>query len=175
MKLIFLFLVLAWLFLGGNPAQDAVFILENNRNNEQVFWQRTGENGKVSMQHLDEGNYRLVIEFPQLDGKWLREKKRHEVMTKATYNPKKRTYYYQGDEGFFSVKFSRIKRIESEKAVFQEIRLEDRNEYVIARFETSKMGAKISMQVKKLTSAQFKRAVEKIEEPDISTLSIPKY
>lgn len=155
--------------------QDAVVIIENIRSSELVAWQQTGGNGKVTFQHLDEGNYRLLLEFPQLEGKWLRENRRHRVLTKASYNPKNKTYYYQGEEGYFSVKFSKIRRIESEsfKAAFREIRMEDNNEYLVARFQTNKNGAQISVLVKKITAAQFKRAVEKIDR-DISQISIPR-
>lgn len=176
MKILFILLVAIWPFFSGKPVQDAVVILENIRNREPVAWQQTGENGKVTFQHLDAGSYRLLFDFPQLEGKWIKANRRNQVLTKSSYNPKNKTYYYQGEEGFFAVKFSQIRRIESENfnAVFQEIRMEERNEYVIARFQTFKNGARISLLVKKLTAAQFKRAVEKIDQ-DISHISIPRY
>ena len=167
-------LAVIWPFNPGKPVEEAVVIIENVQSKTLVAWQKTGETGKVSLAHLDAGNYRIIIELPYLDGKWIKTTRRHRTMTKATYNPKNKTYYYQGEEGYFAIKFSSIKRIESEnfKPVFREIRTEGGFQYVIAQFQSLKEGARIMVLIKKITAAQFKRKVEKIDQ-DISIISIP--
>ena len=102
----------------GKPAEKTEVYLE--KGGQLIAFQATGEKGKVSFKHLDEGSYKLLLVFPQQEGKYMKEKPKHETVTKATYNPKNKTYYYQGTEGFFSIKFRDISRIRSENfsAVF---------------------------------------------------------
>jgi len=172
-KILLIILAIIWPFNPGKPAKDVLVAIENSRSREPVAWQVTGDKGKVSIAHLDDNDYQLVMEFPQLEGKWINTSKRHRVLTKATYNPKNKTYYYQGEEGYFSVKFFRTKRINNEdfNPVFREIREDGYFRYVIAWFTSHRNGAEISVQVKKLKASQFKRKVEKIDH-DISALSI---
>jgi hypothetical protein len=176
MKLLLILLAAIWLFSLGKPVEDAIIIIENARSRNPVAWQKTGETGKVSIAHLDAGNYRVVIELPHLDGKWINTKRRYRTLAKAAYNPKNKTYYYQGEEGFFAIKFNKTARIESENfsPVFRELRTEDGFQYVVADFQTTREGARISVQVKKITAAQFKRKTEKIDQ-DISVISIPDF
>ena len=133
MRILIIILAIIWPFSPGKPVKDVLVTVENSRSKEPVAWQETGENGKVSIAHLDEGDYQLVMEFPHLDGKWIKTAKRHHVLTKAAYNPKNKTYYYQGEEGYFSVKFFRTRRISNENfnAVFREIRGDRNFKYVI--------------------------------------------
>lgn len=174
MRIMLILLAAIWPFAPGAPVQDAVVMLETRRSNEIIAWQQTGENGKITFNHLDAGSYNLLLQFPQLEGKWIKQKGRQRVLTKATYNQKNKTYYYQGDEGYFSMKFSKIKKINSEafKTVFQELRTDEGFRHLVAHFKTDKNGAGISVSVKKLTAGQFKRQTEKTEH-DISMISIP--
>ena len=161
-------------FFGTTPAKNAEVYLERGAKNELVAFQKTGSKGKVSFRHLDTGSYRLLLTFPQQRGKFIREKPRHESMTKATYNPKSKTYYYQGKEGFFAIQFSGVSKINREqfKAVYKEDN--DKNDVVysiIAEFSAHTDGAAISLDIDAITAAKFKRATERIED-DISTQSI---
>ena len=58
-------------------ATNAKVILEDARLRKQVGYQETGNKGKAGFQYLSEGSYRLLIEFPQQEGKWLKEKKKN--------------------------------------------------------------------------------------------------
>ena len=94
-------------------------------------------------------------------------------MTKATYNPKNKTYYYQGTEGFFSIKFRGISKIRSENfsAIFKEERDKEDKFNAIAEFGIHNAGGSIGIFVEAITAAQFKKAADKIGQ-DISTQSI---
>jgi hypothetical protein len=172
MKLLLLIFISIWPFEKGEPVQDAHVILEKLRNRESVAWQKTGENGKVYIGHVADGDYRLIVALPQQDGKWTKTARRHRVLTKASFNEKKGIYYYQGEEGYFSIKFSKTKRIKDDdfNPVFREIREEGEYLYEIANFKVSRNNAGIALKINKLTAAQFKRSVEKTQ--DISTMSI---
>lgn len=151
---------------------DARVILEDISGANQIASQIVGEKGKASFQYLNEGSYRLVIEFPQQHGKWLKEKQQHRTLTKATYNEKNGTYYYQGSEGFFSVKLKKFRKFDREsfRTVFKEGREEERK-IVIAEFIAKRNNAQFSLQIRKLTAKQFKRLTDKVEN-DISMYSI---
>jgi len=157
----------------GKPAPRAEVYLEKGAQKQLVAFQVTGEKGKVSFHHLDAASYRLLLIFPQQEGKYIMEKRKHQTMTKATYNSKAKRYYYQGIEGYFSIKFSDISKIDGENfnAVFKEERGDEENRNCIAEFGAHKDGASISLLIKALTAAQFKKAAEKIGQ-DISTQSI---
>lgn len=49
-----------------------MIIFEDTKLRKQVGYQETGEKWKAGFQYLNEGSYRLLIEFPQLDGKWIK-------------------------------------------------------------------------------------------------------
>jgi len=116
----------------------------------------------------------LVIAFPQQEGKWIKEKRKHSTLAKATFNEKNKTYYYQGEEGYFSVKLKKVRKIDSGsfRAVFKENKGDAEQQIVIAEFIAKKNGAQFSLLIKKLTAAQFKKATDKVGN-DISMISIP--
>lgn len=101
MRLLFLLFISIIPFFSGKPAQNAKVILEDISGKREIGSQIVGEKGKATFQYLNEGSYRLAIEFPQQEGKWIKEKARHRTLTKASFNEKNKTYYYQGTEGFF--------------------------------------------------------------------------
>ncbi len=175
MKILLILLLSIWPFNPGRKVINAIVTVEDARTGNPVVWQRTGDEGKVSFRFLDAGNYSLAIELPQMGGKWISQKRKQYVATKATYNPKNKTYYYQGDEGFFAVKFMNLRRIDTENftPVFREIQHEKGYQYVIAQFQLQRNRGQLSVQIKALTAGQFKRAVEKTDT-DISMISIPK-
>ena len=170
------FLLSVFLIFGsGKPAEKAVVFIESQqRNQKPIAHQITGETGKAAFKFLDEGNYRMLIDFPQQEGKWIEEKSRHYIITKSTYNPKNKTYFYKGSEGYFSVRFSRLRKIDSEnfRPVFREIKQEDNSLINLLDFETKKNGGQIQVKINVLTAKQFKRKTDKIDQ-DISEISIP--
>lgn len=168
--LVLLFIAVFSIFTGKPTAKTEVYL---EKGEQLIAFQGTGEKGKASFSHLDAGSYNLSILLPQQEGKYIKEKPKHESMTKATYNPKTKTYYYQGTEGFFSIKFTGISKIKSEnfKAVFKEDREEEDTFNVIAEFGVHKNGGSIGVFVKAITASQFKKASDKIGQ-DISTQSI---
>ena len=171
---IFLVLITVHLFnFSQKPAINARVILEDAKG-EQVGSQTAGEKGKAAFQYLNEGTYRLKIVFPQQEGKWIKEKRRYNNLIKASYNPKNKTYYYQGKEGYFSIKFSDVRRIEKDqfKAVFSEDRRGNRTGITIAGFQTKRSGAGIQVTINAITAARFKKKTRK-GEYKISLLSIP--
>lgn len=173
MKLLIFLLVLTLPFFSGKPAMDAKVILEDISGANQIGSQTVGEKGKATFQYLNEGSYRLAIEFPQQNGKWLKEKQQYRTLTKASYNEKSGTYYYQGMEGFFSVKLKKFRKVDRQsfQVVYKESREEAERQIIIAQFIAKKNGAQFSLQIRKLTAKQFKRATDKIDN-DISMISI---
>ncbi|WP_347839134.1 hypothetical protein [uncultured Draconibacterium sp.] len=169
----FLFVLLFsfWSVFYGRPASNTEVYLD--KGGQLIAFQATGEKGKVHFKYLDQGSYQLSLVFPQQEGKYIKEKTRHESMTKATYNAKNRVYYYQGSEGFFAIKFTGISGIKSQNfaAIFKEEREEEDKYNVIAEFGIHKNGGSIGVFVEAITAAQFKKAADKIGQ-DISTQSI---
>lgn len=173
MKLLVLLFLAVFTLFSGKPAFDSKIILEDISGKKQIASQTIGEKGKAAFLYLDEGSYRLAIEFSQQEGKWLNEKAKHSTLTKASFNEKSKIYYYQGSEGFFSVKFKKVRKIDSDsfRAVFKESRGDEERKIVIAEFIAKKSGAKFLVQINKLTAKQFKKATDKVGN-DISMISI---
>lgn len=170
--LIFLFIAL-FPFFSGKPVKNVKIILQDISGKTQVGSQTVGEKGKAAFLYLNEGSYRLVVVFPQQQGKWIKEKPKYSTLTKATFNEKNKTYYYQGSEGFFAVRFKKIRKIDraSFHPVFNELKGDVERHIEIAEFVAKKNGAQFYLQIKKLTAAQFKKATDKIPN-DISMISI---
>ena len=173
MKLLILLFAVGSIFITSKPAKNARVIIDDVTNRKQVGYQEVGEKGKASFQYLNAGSYRMIIEFPQQEGKWIKEKKKDTTLAKASFNEKNKTYYYQGNEGYFAVKFEGVKKIDKDKfkAVFREVKGEREKQVVIAEFQTRKDGAQIELTVKAITAKKFKKATLKVEN-DISTISI---
>ncbi|WP_340111791.1 hypothetical protein [Maribellus mangrovi] len=171
MRLLFFLLAGLILLFGGKPAKNTGIYLE--KGSQLIAYQLTGDKGKVSFEYLDEGNYKISVLFPQQEGKYIKDKPKHRTLSKASYNAKKKTYYYQGNEGYFAIKFSGLSRIKSENfnAVFHEEKNGEDTYNVILQFGAHGKNASISVSVEALTAAQFKKATDKAT--NISTLSIP--
>ena len=171
------FLVIAFLListlLSAKPVSKAKLILEPGSGREVIAVHQTGELGKVSFRYLDSGYYLLYAEFPQQEGKFIKESAKNTTLTKVTYNGKNHTYYYQGIEGYFSVKLSGMKKMkkESVQAVFRERHKDEKLQILMAQFEAEKDGASITIAVEALTASQFKKATDKLGS-DIATISI---
>lgn len=173
MKLLIFILTFSSFLFPKKPATNARVILEDARLRKQIGYQETGEKGKAGFHYLNDGSYRLLIEFPQQEGKWIKEKKKHSTLAKASFNEKKKIYYYQGTEGYFAIKFEATRRIDSDefKPVFREINGERERQIVIAEFQTRKSGARVEFAINAITAKKFKKATHKIQN-DISTISI---
>ena len=173
MRLLILLFIIIFPFFSGKPAKETKVILQDISGKNQIGSIIIGEKGKATFQYLNGGSYSLAIEFPQQTGKWIDEKPKHSTLTKATYNEKNGTYYYQGYEGFFSVRLKKFRKIDrnSFRTVFKERRGDNENQIVIAEFIAKKNGAQFSLQIKKLTAKQFKKATDKVGN-DISMISI---
>jgi hypothetical protein len=173
MRLLFFLFISLFPFFSGKPVKDVVVVLEDISGRTQVASQTVGEKGKAAFLYLNEGSYRLTLKFPQQEGKWIREKPKYSTLTKAAFDKKKRCYYYQGREGYFAVKFRRMRKIDRETfhPVFKELRGDAEQHIVIAEFLAKRNGAQFYLQIKKLTAAQFKKTTDKVPN-DISTISI---
>ena len=172
MRLVVILFVAFLSIFSGKPAKNTEVYLEKGK--QLIAYQITGEKGKIDFRHLDPGSYRISVIFPQQDGKYIKDKPKHRTMTKATYNPKNKTYYYRGDEGYFALKFTGLSKIKSEnfRAVFKEERTDEKTYIIISEFGAHSKNASIGISIQAITAAQFKRASEKSTN-DISTLSIP--
>lgn len=172
-RIFILFLTPSIFNLSQKPADSAEVYLIDGRG-EVVAFQKTGEKGKAAFQYIEDGNYRIMLVFPQQEGKYIKEKKRNQTLTKAAYNENNKTYNYQGKEGYFSVKISRLKRIAPEnfKAIFHENKTDDESEIEVAQFQTKRNGAQISIHVKALTAKKFNKITRKTGN-DLSMYSIP--
>ena len=173
MRLLILLFAAGSIFITSKPATKARVIIEDTILRKQVGYQETGEKGKAGFQYLNKGSYRLLVEFPQQEGKWIKEKKKDSTLAKASFNEKNKTYYYQGSEGYFAIKFEATRRVDSDefKPVFREVKGERENQIVIAEFQTRKDGARIELTITAITAKKFKKATLKVEN-DISTISI---
>lgn len=173
MRLLVMFLIVGSFLFQKKPAPNSLVILEEIRLSKQVGSQETGEKGRAGFAYLNQGNYRLIVQFPQQDGKWIKETRNTSTLAKATFDERYKTYYYQGIEGYFSVHFKGLKRIDKEqfRPVFREIRGDRKNQIVIAEFQARKDGAKFEVSVKALSAKKYKKATDKLGS-DISTISI---
>jgi len=173
MRLLLILFVALFQFFAGKPVKNVVVVLEDISGETQVASQTVGEKGKAAFLYLNEGSYRLVIGFPQQDGKWIKEKPKYSTLTKATFDEKRRCYYYQGEEGYFVLKFKKTRKIDRATfhPVFKELKGDAARRVVIAEFIAKKNGAQFYLQIKKLTAAQFKKKTDKIPN-DISMISI---
>ncbi|GAB1450914.1 hypothetical protein MASR2M47_09700 [Draconibacterium sp.] len=175
MKLLTLILMACFSIFSNHPAKNAKVYLETARGGEVVAFQTAGEKGRVTFNYIKEGSYSLSIVFPQQEGKYIKTKSKYITLTKASYNERTKTYYYQGLEGYFAVKFSSDKKVDfgSFKVVFREEKTDEKDIRIeMVQFIARKSGATFNISINALTASQFKKATDKLKG-DISTISIP--
>ncbi|MCK3685374.1 hypothetical protein [Maribellus sp. YY47] len=172
MKILAVLFVIFNFLTPGKPTPKAEVYLEKGA--ETIAYQSTGETGKAIFHYLDAGSYRLLLTFPQQEGKFIKDKPRNRTLTKATYNAKNKTYYYQSAEGYFAVRFYGLSKIRSEnfQASFSEEKEEEVKYIVIAKFGAHQRNASIGVSIRAITAARFKKAAEKAQS-NLSSLSTP--
>jgi len=159
------------IFPGKNAEHTEVFL---EKGTQLIAYQITGEKGKADFRYLDAGSYKLSVVFPQQSGKYTETKPKHQSLTKAIYNSRNKTYYYQGNEGYFALKFSGISKIKSENflVVFREEEQAQKRFIVISEFGAHGKNASLQVSVRAITAARFQKASKKADT-NISTISIP--
>ena len=173
MKNVSIILIMIFPLFLGRPVDEAKIYLESDSKREIITYQQTGNKGMATFQQLDMGRYNLLIDFPQQEGKWIKEKRKNITYTISSYDPAKKTFYFQSREGYFAIKIGGLKKIEKEslRGIFRELWGDGEDRVVICQFHALRDGAAITVKVTAITAARFKKLTDKTK--DISTNSIP--
>lgn len=113
LKIIFTFCLLALVFAGysGEPVPGAEVYIEQVKNGELIALHQTGKSGLVTFTNLNKGVYNLIVVLPKQKGKFASGRGKTNSNLKVGYHSNKKMYFLQEPQGYFTFKFSGLKKL----------------------------------------------------------------
>lgn len=151
----------------GEPVPGAEIIIEQEQQNpdgETVAFQRTGNSGIITFDHLDRGKYKILIVLPNQKMTKTKEKNKFKKDLRSTYDANKRTYFLNEREGLFAIKFNNLKKISNSNItpIYKMNRKKDNSGIVIATFQIKGEVGEITLSVESLSQKEFSSKIKKI-------------
>ncbi len=155
--------IIGLIFSPGEPVPGAEVYIEQEGNEDPVAYQHTGDNGKVTFSHLTGGLYRIKISVPQQSGKLMKGRNNIDCNLQVGYHNGKKQYFLREPEGFFTINYSKIKRLANKNITpvyFNDF--ENRRQLVIGKFEVSGNNGSFTLELRAQKPKKFQKMVEKI-------------
>lgn len=165
--------IIGFLFTPGEPVPGAEVYIEQEGNNQPIAFIQTGDNGKATFSNLSSGMYRIKITLPRQSGKLMRGSNNINCKLQVGYHNDKKQYFLREDEGFFTIRYSKIKRFENKNITpVYNLQLEERSKRVeIGKFEVSGNSGSFTMEIRAQKPKKFEKMVEKVRN-DLGMVTI---
>ncbi len=153
-------------FKPGEPVPDVDIIIEQEGYSSPVAFQKTGDNGKATFSNLSRGVYRIKIILPQQSGKLIKGKNDIDCQLVAGYHNDKHEYYIRGDEGFFTVDYSKLKKVANKNItpVYNQGNDQPGKVIEVGKFEVTGNNGSISMEFNAQKPKTFEKMVSHIRD-----------
>jgi hypothetical protein len=173
---------IGFLFTPGTPVPGAEVIIEQEGNRTPVAFHQTGNNGKVTFAHLPGGLYRIKITLPQQSGKLMRGRDNINCKLQVGYHNGKKQYFLREPEGFFTIKYSKIRRLANRNITpVYHLETGDRNKQFergnrsrqleIGKVEVTGNNGSFTMELRAQRPKRFEKMVEKVID-DVEMITI---
>ncbi len=155
---------IGFLFTPGEPVPGAEVTIEQEGNRDPVAFQQTGHNGKVTFAHLSGGLYRIKITLPRQSGKMMRGRDNIDCQLQVGYHNGKKQYFLREPEGFFTIKYSNIRRLANRNITpVYHLETGDRiNRIEIGKFEVTGNNGSFTIELRAQRPKRFEKMVEKV-------------
>lgn len=165
--------IIGFLFTPGEPVPGAEVYIEQEGNNQPIAFIQTGDNGKATFSNLSSGMYRIKVTLPRQSGNLMRGSNNINCELQVGYHNDKKQYFLREDEGFFTIRYSKIKRFENKNITpVYNLQLEDRSKRVeIGKFEVSGNNGSFTMEIRAQKPKKFEKMVEKVKN-DLGMVTI---
>ena len=146
----------------GKPVNEAAVFLEPEKGDVPVAFQLTGKSGKVTFNHLDKGEYKIVLTLPDLHGKHPSDLPGLPGDFQFGYHNAKKKYFIREAGGFFMIRFSKLKNL-SGANIIPTFKSDDDNPFrrVAAKLEVEDNFGGITMQIRVLSEKKFRMLINK--------------
>ncbi len=151
--------------LSGHPGEkvrNAIVYLETESGGLPVAFQKTGKAGKVTFAYLDKDVYKLVMSLPQQKGKLTRETEGEPTDLQVAYHTHKRIYFFQGREGYFTLRFTGIKNLSDSNItpmLERDPKLNDR--VITGKFEVDGNYGSVTLKISALSHKSYRKLIDK--------------
>lgn len=146
----------------GKPVYEAAVFLEPEKGDVPVAFQLTGKSGAVTFDHLDKGEYKIVLTLPDYHDKQTADKYGLPGDFQFGYHNSKKKYFIREANGFFMIRFSKLKNL-SGANIIPTFKADDENPFrrVTAKFEVNGNFGGITMQIRTLSEKKFRKLINK--------------
>lgn len=157
--------IIGFLVTPGEPVPGAEVFIEQEGNSQPVAFIQTGDNGKATFSNLSGGMYRIKVTLPRQSGKLMRGSNNINCELQVGYHNDKKQYFLREDEGFFTIRYSKIKRFANKNITpVYNLQLEDRAKRVeIGKFEVNGNNGSFTMEIRAQRPKKFESMVEKVK------------
>ncbi len=168
-----IFAFIGGIFSAGTPVPAAEFYLEQDGNDQPYAFMQTGDNGKITFANLPRGLYHIKVNLPRQSGKLLPRNANTGGRLQVGYHNDKKTYYMREEEGFFTVNFSKIKRLANKNITpVYNLQLEGRSKLVeIGKFEVTGNNGGFTLELKAHKPKKFTKLIDKVKD-DLGMVTI---
>ena len=165
--------IIGFLFAPGEPVPGAEIYIRQEGQNQPAAFMQTGDNGKATFSHLTGGLYRIEVTLPQQSGKLMRGRNDINCELQVGYHNDKKQYFLREAEGFFTINYSKIKRLANKNVTPVYNLFYDNNVKVveIGKFEVSGNNASFTLEMRAQKPKKFEKMVIKVKD-DIEMVTI---
>jgi hypothetical protein len=164
---------IGFLFTPGEPVPGAEVYIEQEGNKEPVAYMQTGDNGKTTFSHLQSGVYRIKMSFPRQSGKYMRGRDNLNCRLEVGYHSGKKQYFLREPEGFFTIRYSKIRRFANKNItpVYHRGYSDQNNLIEVGKFEVNGNNGSFTLELRAQKPRKFAKMVEKLKD-DVEMVTI---
>jgi hypothetical protein len=149
----------------GVAVTGAGVYLETGTGKIRIAFQRTGESGKVTFAHLDKGIYRILLKVPPQVGK-LAVQEYNSGDFQVSYHSEKKMLLFRDAAGYFSIRFSNMKKLSDAGITPMYEMVEDRGKIQIltGKLEVVHNYGSISLELAAHTQQKFQKITTRYKD-----------
>lgn len=150
----------------GHRVPGVSIYLETEPGKKLTAFQQTGEAGGVTFGHLDKGIYKIYLSLPQMEEQPEATKEPQESDLQVAYHSKKKRYFFQESQGYFTVEYSDVRNLSDSNItpMYEWEQVEINPRLLIAKIEVTGKFGKVTMKIASHSFKKFQKRINKYRQ-----------